>query len=240
MSDQNAPTRWSRIQARDFDYFVERFWSPVHRFMRARMPSVQDAEELTQELFLAFLQRDLLARADADRGSFRSFLFHCARQFLIDRYRAANAAKRGGGRLVSLEQLEQGLSDQGLTAEQAFDREWYLSLINHARRGVKAQCQAQGQEVAYRAFRLFYFGDTEPEPWSQKRVAEHLGLPVSQVNNYVYRTRQVFGRELRAAMAEYSSSEEELDHELSQLSQFLDGHGLAGNPSSTLFEAPAE
>ncbi len=230
---KGATTRWSRIEGRDFDYLVKRFWRPVHRFLTARMRSPEDAEEVTQELFCAFVERDLLGRVEPGRGTFRQFLFHCARQFLIDRQRADAAAKRGGGRVVSLEPSDLAAGDGGqVTPEEAFDRDWYLLIINQARQEVRQQFEDQPD--VYHAFKLYYFGDSGPEHWSQKRIAESLGIPLSQVNNFVHKARQAFGQRLRAAVGDYTASDEELEQELAEMSRFIDGPRLQGEPPSTL------
>ncbi len=154
------PTRWSRIEHKDYAYLVERFEKPVRRFIGAQLHDPAQAEDLTQELFLSLLRRDFLDRVDGSRGALRSLLFHCARQFLTDHFRRTD-------RLVHEGWIEERPDPDRLPASEAFDLEWYRSLLNQARRDVKTHYLEQDLPVAYRAFRLFYFGDSEPGSWTQ-------------------------------------------------------------------------
>ena len=88
--------------------------------------------------------------------------------------------------------------------------------------------------TVYQAFKLYYFGDESPADWSQQRIGEFLGLPVSQVNNYVYKARQFFGQRLRDAICDYTASDEALEQELAELSRMIEGPRLEGAPPSSL------
>ncbi|MBI4615246.1 MAG: sigma-70 family RNA polymerase sigma factor [Planctomycetes bacterium] len=223
-------TDWSRIQGRDFEYLVRRFWRPVRRFLADRLPSTQDAEDATQDLFLAFFERNLLARADAAKGSFRSFLFHVARQFLIDRYRANAAAKRGADRTVPLGPDTEQIESDNAGPFEELEREWYLSLLETARAKLKARFALLGKPEVYRAFQLFYFGDGTAKNPSYEEICKRLALMPGQVKNHIFRTKHLFLEEVRAAIGEYARTPEELEEELAELRRFLEHHRLHGLP----------
>ncbi len=232
MTDE-GPTRWSRIEGRDYDYLVRTWWLPVRRYLAARLESKDQAEDLTQELFLHFIEKDLLGRVDPARGPFRRFLYHAARCFAVDRLRADQAAKRGGGATgVPLEDLHLGAA--GPAPDEEFDRQWYLSLLNRARRDLQHHYEERGRTVVYEAFRLFVFGREAGEDWSQQKIAEHLGLTVMQVKNYVRRAKAVYHDLVRGAIEEYAGTEEEIEAELAELRQVLhsprDGSGEGNEP----------
>ena len=232
--DEPLLTEWTRIEGRDFEHFFQKYWSPVRRFVARRLPSVEESEEVTQELFYAFLERDFLGRADARKGSFRKFLFHAARQFLIDRYRAASAQKRGAGRVVPLEAVGDAESGEDL-GEESFDQEWYASLFNRARRRLKEHYYGRGRPECYRAFRLFCFGKSGSEvTWSQKDIAEELDLTLAQVKNFVHRGKAVFAKEIRLSISEYVTREEDVEAELHDLAQFLGSHRVLDFSASSI------
>src|SRR5262245_24193959 len=58
-----------------FETLFERYREPIWRFFRRRLPDAQQAEELTQETFLAVLKG---ADRYKPRASFRSYLFGIA------------------------------------------------------------------------------------------------------------------------------------------------------------------
>ncbi len=223
------PTRWSRIRERDFEYLVGRFWKPVRRFFFDRLGSAEAAEDLTQELFLSFIERDTLAGADRERGPFRRLLFRCARNFLVDWHRSRNAAKRDAGRTTALESVGEGPDPAAVDPADAFDRDWFLAIYNRGRRAVKEHYEGKGRPEVYRAFRLFYFGDEGPERWTQLKIAQALETTVAQVNNHVHRARQVFLEAVRNAIAEYAGSEEELAAELAEMARLLGDGGPPGD-----------
>lgn len=231
-------TRWSRIHAGDYDYLVRRFWKPIRRFLIGRMVSPDEAEDLTQELFLAFIEKNLLARADPARGSFRSFVFHVARQLLIDRRRFDAAEKRGAGRTVPLDPMHQAQATPADRPEDEFDREWYLSLFNRARRDVKRHYARRPE--AYEAFRLYFFGEPGAEQPTYEEIADRLGQTEAQVRNNLHRSRKVFVEKVVEAIAEYVGGEAELRAELGHLVRFVSGRldpemflsGIQGEPDA--------
>ncbi len=220
------PTRWSRILAGDYDYLVRRFWEPVRRYLSRRLRSPEEAEELTQDVFLAFVERDLLARPSRDRGAFRRFLYHVAGQFLIDRYRAADARREG--RKVSLDatsaQVPAAEEDPGVE----FDRAFYLSILQRAREKVREEYEERGRPEAWEAFRLLYYGDESGTRPTQEEIGRRLGLTPDQVRNVSHRGKSVFARAVRESIQEYVGSVRELEEELASFSSFLESHRLEG------------
>ncbi|MCA8962809.1 MAG: sigma-70 family RNA polymerase sigma factor, partial [Planctomycetes bacterium] len=103
-----ATTRWSLVASvRDEDplraraalsELCENYWPPIYAYLRRRGHSTHEAQDLTQSFVVELLERDLLGRADADRGKFRSFLLGACQHFLSHERERAAAKKRGGHR----------------------------------------------------------------------------------------------------------------------------------------------
>src|SRR5882672_4567829 len=74
------------------------YWYPLYVFIRRQGHSADDAEDLTQEFFARFLDKDFLSAVDKSRGKFRTFLLACCQHFLANQRDFARAQKRGGGR----------------------------------------------------------------------------------------------------------------------------------------------
>lgn len=215
------------------EYLVRTFWKPIHRFLRSRLQDEQTAEDATQEFFLKFIERDLFGSLDPAKGRFRTFLYHIARQFLIDIVRSRQAAKRGGDReQIQVESIE--LADaQSASPDEEFDRQWWLSVVNEARRAVKKFATVNEKPGVYRAFRLLYFGTDRPEKWSLKDIAAEIDVSVPQVNNYLHKARGLYAAAIRESVARYCRSPEEAEAELSDLAAFLERHRVQGPPPST-------
>src|ERR1017187_4859563 len=74
------------------------YWHPVYWFIRHhRAHNHHDAEDLTQTFFAHLLERDTLARADREKGRFRTFLLGALTKVLANEWDKKQAAKRGGG-----------------------------------------------------------------------------------------------------------------------------------------------
>lgn len=72
------------------------YWYPLYVFVRRHGYGPQDAQDLTQEFFARLISKHLLARAQPERGRFRSFLLISLKHFLADARDRAQAQKRGG------------------------------------------------------------------------------------------------------------------------------------------------
>ena len=97
-SDPFAPTHWSVIIAAGesqaapetaraaLAQLCESYWAPLYTFVRSRGYSVHDAQDLTQEFFAYLIEHKIYARADREKGKFRSFLLASLNNFLADAY----------------------------------------------------------------------------------------------------------------------------------------------------------
>ena len=124
-----ATTHWSvvlaagRSSAEDGAAALEKlcrtYWYPLYAYVRRWGHSPEDAQDLTQGFFAAFLERNGVARADRERGRFRTFLLGSIENFLHAERDRAGAQKRGGGTpMISLD------ADPCLSIN-------YYQLINH-------------------------------------------------------------------------------------------------------------
>lgn len=114
----------------------ETYWYPLYAYVRRRGHSPEDAQDLTQEFFARLLARNTVAKADPERGRFRSFLLASLKNFLAHEWEKACAQKRGGqARLISLDldtaetRYAQPIAP-GDTPDKAFDRQWALALLD--------------------------------------------------------------------------------------------------------------
>ena len=215
-----SATRWSRIAAGDLDHVIRNYWKPIRRFLSGRLAGAEDADDATQELFLAFLQKDFLTRADPERGSFRSLLYHAARGFAVDRIRRATAEKRGGGRVRSLES-EGAPEGSDTTPEAEFDREFYRSLFNRVRRELRNSVGQADRMAIYDVFHLHVLGDGTAETWTRAKIAERLDLSPDQVKHHLSEARRRFSALMRNAVREYAEDETEVASEIDQMARVL-------------------
>ena len=121
---QFATTRWSMVAAAvqggspaahaALGQLCQAYWYPLYAYARRRMPSLHDAQDLTQAFFAELLEKGYLDAADPRRGKFRSFLLTAFKHFLSRQRDAANAQKRGGGRVALALDFQAGEHRYGL------------------------------------------------------------------------------------------------------------------------------
>jgi len=147
--DRFATTHWSMVvsagrsrspeASRALATLCENYWFPLYAFVRRSGHTAEDAQDLTQEFFARLLAQRFLAKADRQKGKFRSFLLGTLKHFLADQWDRVRAQKRGGGQtVISFDSLDaearyrlEPASD--LTPERMFEKQWALSLLDHLR-----------------------------------------------------------------------------------------------------------
>src|SRR6185436_7153471 len=102
-----ATTHWSVVLAAGhgsgtgaqaaLEKLCRAYWFPLYVFARRQGNSPEDAQDLTQDFFCRLLEKNYLAKADPDRGKFRTFLLRSLKHFLVNEWKRAGRLKRGGG-----------------------------------------------------------------------------------------------------------------------------------------------
>ena len=105
---QFGSTRWSVVlaagqrstaEAREaLTLLCQHYWYPLYVYVRRRVPQVDRAQDLIQEFFAQLLEKNLIGKADPQRGRFRAFLLTSLRNFLANEWAKSQAAKRGQGK----------------------------------------------------------------------------------------------------------------------------------------------
>jgi RNA polymerase sigma factor (sigma-70 family) len=197
------------------------YWPPLYSYVRRQGYGPEDAQDLTQAFFAKLLEKNFWARADPQKGRFRSFLLTALRQFLADERDRARAAKRGGGvSLISFdeqtgeEHFLEGL-DQKLSGEQQFDRQWASTVLEQARARLRQECMASGKSGLYDRVNLL--GDEHDRSVAYAEVAQQLGMSVSAIKSAVSRLRARYGELVREEVAHTVSSPAEVKPEIEYL-----------------------
>ena len=197
------------------------YWPPLYSFVRRHGYSPEDAQDLTQAFFAKLLEKNFWARADRQKGRFRSFLLTALRQFLADERDRARTAKRGGGAtFISFdertgeEHFLAGL-DQKLSGEQQFDRQWASTVLEQARVKLRHECVASGRADLYERVNLLGGQDEKSVPYAA--MAQELGMSVSAIKTAVSRLRARYGELVRKEVANTVSNPGELEDEIRYL-----------------------
>jgi RNA polymerase sigma-70 factor (ECF subfamily) len=228
---QFATTRWSLVAAagrggspesqQALAALCQAYWYPLYAYARRRLPSVHDAQDLTQAFFAELLEKDYLQAADPRRGKFRSFLLTAFKHFLSKQRDRANAQKRGGGRATLPLDCQAGERRYRLepadtaTPETVFERRWALAILEQALAKLRQELADAGKEKLFECLKRALAGEGLQEPHA--RIAEQVGISEQAVKVAVYRLRRRYQELLRAEIAQTVASPDEIDDELRDL-----------------------
>ncbi|MBI2931662.1 MAG: sigma-70 family RNA polymerase sigma factor [Planctomycetes bacterium] len=196
-----ATTRWTYVAQGNLDEIVRLYWRPVYLHLRRKGEPVEDAKDLTQDFFTAFLEKDYAGQADRSRGRFRSFLLAATDHFVANARARSRAVKRGGGaKILSLDvETAEHLLSLDDPPERAFDRQWAAALLDDAMSALEREYAARGQSDAFAALKPALVSGT-----CEDRVALH-------------RARKRFRKLVRERVARTVASPDELEGELRHL-----------------------
>jgi RNA polymerase sigma-70 factor (ECF subfamily) len=203
------------------------YWPPLYSYVRRQGFGLEEAQDLTQAFFAKLLEKNFWARADPQKGRFRSFLLTALRHFLADQRDRAQTAKRGGGvSLISFDERSgeecflEGL-DPHLSGEQQFDRQWASAVLGQARSRLHQECIASGKSGLYDRVSLVDDKNENSMPYAV--VAQELGMSVGAVKSAVSRLRQRYGELVRQEVAHTVSSPAEIEAEIRHLLAVIGG-----------------
>ena len=186
-TDADLLTRAARGDATAFPMLYDRHWLAVYRFAWLLTNSVQDAEDITQECFLALVRK--ASSFDPVRSQLRTWLIAVARKEYLRR-------RQTGSREDSLMPMD--TLDQAPAAEAELIR---LEIADAVRHAVSALPEAQREA-------LFLF---EFEGMSLSEAAAILEIEPNAVKARLFRAREQLKRLLEPLRPHSSPRKEQPD-----------------------------
>lgn len=171
------------------------------------------------------LKGNLLQRADADRGRFRSLLMASLKNFLIDHHTKVHAQKRGGDvQFVSWDDwMAEAPSQFAISAaaverwpaERIFDVRWAATLAEHALRHLHEECESRGRRRVFDVLSTALTADRGDV--SYEKLARELGVGLTDIRRLLHQLRGRYRQLLREEVAETVAEPDEVDNELHYL-----------------------
>ncbi|MBK1827288.1 RNA polymerase sigma factor [Haloferula rosea] len=203
------------------------YWYPLYGFARRKGLSPMDAEDAVQAFFLKLLEQDSFDRADREKGRLRSFLLGALSNFLAQRWRNENAAKRGGG--MKHLRIDQAWAEERLVEDSSegdgleeFDREWAYALIERVFERMRSFHASRGREAVFEKLKGCLMGDGAYG--DEADLAVEMGLSGAGVRSAVFQMRQRFRRYVEEEIRDTVGSEADLRDELAHLCRVLADH----------------
>ena len=232
-----ATTRWTVVLAAGGDssptgrealnHLCQAYWPPVYAYARRAGHGPEDARDLTQGFFGHLLETGALARADPQRGRFRSFLLGAFKHFLAHERDRARTLKRGGAaQWVSIDPATDSPDNARIpldprTPDRAFDERWAAALLERVLTRLRDEFTQSGRLELFDAFKGCLLGQSVEGGYTT--VATKLGMTEGAAKMTVTRLRDRYRRLLRAEVAQTLANPGDVDDELRHLLAILRG-----------------
>jgi len=201
------------------------YWYPLYAYARRRGCSPHDAQDLTQEFFARLLAGNWVAKADRQRGRFRSFLLSAMKHFMANEWNKASAQKRGGGQPIlslnddSAEHRYRLEPAERATPESLFERGWAVTLLEGVLARLDEEYRRTGKQTWMEAMRPALTTDRESMDYAG--MAQTLGITETAARVAAHRLRQRYRQLIRAEVAGTVASPEEVEAEMRHLFRVL-------------------
>jgi RNA polymerase sigma-70 factor (ECF subfamily) len=186
------------------DRVVRHYRGPVYEFLRRQKLSHEDAEDLTQEVFLRICSDSFLAKVDPQKGKFRSLLLAVSRHVVASFRRRELASMRDRRREVAFDDFE---IPSEIEEDPEFDKLWVRNLMAQALEGMKDDPPASALQL-------------QLEGKSYQEIATELSTNETTVTNYIHRAKKRLRLEIERLIEEYNGGRD-LKSEIAALVKYL-------------------
>jgi DNA-directed RNA polymerase specialized sigma24 family protein len=220
-------TRWSVLDAaadgdthaagEALEGLCRDYWYPLYAFARRSGHSAEDAKDLTQGFFAVLLDKGWLGDVDHRKGKLRTFLLTAFRRFMAKEWRRMQAEMRGG-RVTIVPLDNEGAENRyaaarmEMPAEEVFDRQWALTLMEQTIGGLQAEFAQAGRADQFELLKGTLMAARGGIDYAA--LAGPLSMNEGAVRVAVHRLRKrfraLFREEVERTLAEGENVEEEL------------------------------
>ena len=232
-------TRWSMIgRVRHADISEKReamgwllsVYEPAIRayLIGRRKVSFQEVDEVIQGFLTSqVLEKDLVAKAQKERGRFRSFLLTALNRYIASKIREETAQKRSPGVVVDITLADP--PDSGSRPDQGFEIEWARIVIKRTVDNLREECLQSGRPDIWAVFeaRLYLpiFQGQTPPSYAQL-VSQYRIKSPSSASNLLVTAQRMFRRILRSVISQYAIHDSrEIEEEIADLMNILSKTG---------------
>jgi RNA polymerase sigma-70 factor (ECF subfamily) len=197
------------------------YWYPLYAYVRRRGYSAHDSQDLTQGFFAQLLGHQSLARANPERGRFRSFILTAINNFLITERNKTWTKKRGGGCQIFSTDLAaaEGRFDlepaDNSTPDKIFEKQWALALLDEVLNRLEAEYQREGRIELFTTLKQTLMGARESLPYEE--LAAKLEMNEGAIKVAVHRLRKRYRELIRAEIASTLDHSQDIEEEMRHL-----------------------
>jgi len=229
---KNAAHRDETLRLKALGRLVRHYQPALGEYLRRRFRITPDCcQDLLQTFFLdKLLKKGLLARADQERGRFRSFLLKAINRHVLDEFRKGKTKRRKpDGGWQSLEALiENGSEIEEELTHEVFEDAFVKQIIAESIQGTHTHCMEHQIREVWEILHARILGPLlEGTPQvSYLQLVEELGLEnTTEAQNRLTTAKRIFQRQFRSVLKETTANEQDLTEEIDVLKKFLKNSG---------------
>jgi RNA polymerase sigma-70 factor (ECF subfamily) len=214
--DRNSPGREAALAD-----LLEAYWYPLYGYVRRQGYEAHTAEDLLQGFIARLLEKDSLCGVQEGRGRFRNFLLVSLRNYLASEIERSRAQKRGGSsRVLSLDFEAADVRYQcepshSITAEQLFERDWALGVIEQTFARLAAESSEGGKGRHFQVLSKYLVSNSAVPSYAE--AAAELGMSEGAVKTAVHRLRAKFRERLCEQVGATLGNDELMEDEIRRL-----------------------
>ena len=200
------------------------YWRPIYWTIRLDWnASAEEAKDLTQEYFFAFLESELVTQVARERGNFRFFAKATLKNFMLNKKREARALKRGANTrfepLDDVERVERESQAREDPPEVRFERELMRAIVARALDALKEACEREDRPQLFEMFRTFYYAESAGRKIRYEELQTRFAMDHHEVKNRLAELRARFKQLILELLRDGVSTEEELEREIREVFQ---------------------
>src|SRR5215470_15998389 len=203
------------------------YWRPIFLFLRRQGSNPDDAQDLTQGFFAHLIESRAYARAEPDKGRFRSFLLGTLKHFVAHARAHDRRQKRGGGMILApldtaaiAEADARSLEGHAWSVERVYEREWAETLLRQSLDRLAEECALAGKEELFKELNS-HLSVTNEGAVPYEEMSLRLGRPITTLRSDVARLRSRYRAILREEVGGTVAEASEVDAELRHLCEVL-------------------
>jgi RNA polymerase sigma-70 factor (ECF subfamily) len=187
----------------------QKYWKPIYCYLRSMGFGNEQAKDLTQGFFTdKVLGQDLAARADREKGRFRSFLLRAVRNYTV-------SVQRAGRTHLSLDD-DQEVEDARTNPESEFNRAWADQLLQEVLEELELECRERNKLTHWQVFHDWLLeAQIEQKREAMDQICVRHGVPdASTAYHMIENVKRRFRSILRDRLSGLAGSEEEIEMEI--------------------------
>ncbi len=218
-------TCWTEILAAgsgdtvSLNSFCRKYWHPLYAFARRSGKTPSEAQDITQDFFVNFLEKERLNSIEQGKGKFRNFLLILFKRFMINLHHKSSAVKRGGDfEKVDFSDAEDWLAGESLSPDEVYAKSWALTLIAQVMNELEKKFTEHGELERFLVMKPFLEGVGSE---TYQTAAKKLNCTENSFKVAIHRMRKEFQNLLRLHIEMTVENSAEIDEELRFLFEAL-------------------